>query len=97
MAARRRPSSLPKYGLPVGVQGLKEWAWTGDRTLMETVLYHLTTLAVVAVVLVLFLGLWNLSRGKSPNTSQKLMRWRVGLQAVAIFIILLYVVVHNYS
>ena len=31
---------------------------------METVLYHLTTLAVAAVVVVLFLGLWNLSRGK---------------------------------
>lgn len=64
---------------------------------METALYHLTTLAVAAVVLVLFLGLWNLSRGKSSNTSQKLMRWRVGLQALAIAIILLYVVVHNYS
>ena len=64
---------------------------------METVLYHLTTLAVIAVVVVLFLGLWNLSRGKSPNTSQKLMRWRVGLQALAIVIILLFVLVHNYS
>jgi cytochrome b subunit of formate dehydrogenase len=57
---------------------------------METVLY-------AAVVVVLFLGLWNLSRGKSPNTSQKLMRWRVGLQALAIVIILLFVLVHNYS
>jgi cytochrome b subunit of formate dehydrogenase len=64
---------------------------------METVLYHLTTLAVVAVVVVLLLGLWNLSRGKNPSTSQKLMRWRVGLQAVAIVIILLFVLVHNYS
>jgi hypothetical protein len=64
---------------------------------METVLYHLTTLAVIAVVLVLFAGLWNLARGKSPNTSQKLMRWRVGLQALAIVIILLFVFVHNYS
>lgn len=64
---------------------------------METVLYHLTTLAVIAVVLVLLAGLWNLARGKSPNTSQKLMRWRVGLQALAIVIILLFVFVHNYS
>jgi hypothetical protein len=63
---------------------------------METVLYHLTTLAVAAVAVVLLLGLWNLSRGKSPNTSQKLMRWRIGLQAVAIAIILLFVLVHNY-
>jgi cytochrome b subunit of formate dehydrogenase len=64
---------------------------------METVLYYLTTVAVIAVVLVLFAGLWNLSRGKSANTSQKLMRWRVGLQALAIVIILLFVFVHNYS
>jgi hypothetical protein len=64
---------------------------------METVLYHLTTLAVAAVVIVLFLGLWNLSRGSSPNLSQKLMRWRVGLQALAIVIILLFVLVHNYG
>jgi cytochrome b subunit of formate dehydrogenase len=64
---------------------------------METALYYLTMLAVAAVVVVLFLGLWNLSRGKSPNTSQKLMRWRVGLQALAIVIILLFVLVHNYS
>lgn len=64
---------------------------------MEAVLYHLTTIAVIAVALVLFAGLWTLSRGKSPNTSQKLMRWRVGLQALAIVIILLFVFVHNYS
>ncbi|MFA5898588.1 MAG: twin transmembrane helix small protein [Hyphomicrobium sp.] len=64
---------------------------------METVLYHLTTLAVAAVVVVLLLGLLNLARGKSPNTSQKLMRWRVGLQAVAIVIIVLFALVHNYS
>ena len=64
---------------------------------METVLYHLTTVAVAAVAVVLLLGLWNLTRGKSPNTSQKLMRWRVGLQALAIVIILLFVLVHNYN
>jgi len=63
---------------------------------METLLYHLTTVAVAAVVIVLMLGLINLWRGKSPNTSQKLMRWRVGLQAVAIVVILLFVLVHNY-
>ncbi len=62
---------------------------------METVLYHLTTLAVAAVVVVLVVGLWNLTRGTSPNLSQKLMRWRVGLQFVAIVIIMLFVLVHN--
>jgi len=63
---------------------------------MEYVLYNLTTVAVVAVFVVLLAGLWNLTRGKSPNLSQKLMRWRVGLQFVAIVIIMLFVFVHSY-
>jgi hypothetical protein len=61
---------------------------------MEFVLYHLTTVAVLAVLVVLLLGLWNLTRSQSPNLSQKLMRWRVGLQFVAIVIIMLFVLVH---
>jgi hypothetical protein len=44
--------------------------------------------AVFAVALVLFLGLVNMLRGGSPNLSQKLMRWRVGLQFLAILIII---------
>jgi hypothetical protein len=61
---------------------------------METVLYHMTTVAVVAVIIVLLLGLWNLMRGQNANLSQKLMRWRVGLQFVAIVIIALFMFVH---
>lgn len=58
---------------------------------METILYHLTTLAVVAVIIVLLMGLWTLLRGNSPNLSQKLMRWRIALQFVAIVIIMAFV------
>ena len=61
---------------------------------METALYHMTTIAVLAVVVVLLLGLWNLMRGKNANLSQTLMRWRVGLQFVAIVIIALFMFVH---
>jgi Hypoxia induced protein conserved region len=43
-------------------------------------------IAVGSVALVLFLGLVNMMRGGSPNLSQKLMRWRVLLQFVAIMI-----------
>jgi hypothetical protein len=46
------------------------------------------TIAVAAVAVVLLLGLWNLMRGGSANTSQKLMRWRVGLQFVAIVVVM---------
>ena len=45
-------------------------------------------IAVAAVALVLLLGLLNMMRGGSPNRSQKLMRWRVLLQFVAIVVIM---------
>ena len=50
--------------------------------------HYLTIVAVGAVFLVLVAGLVNMMRGGSPNTSQKLMRWRVGLQFVAILVIM---------
>jgi lysozyme family protein len=46
-------------------------------------------IAVGAVGAVLLLGLANMMRGGSPNTSQKLMRLRVLLQFVAIVIAML--------
>ncbi len=55
---------------------------------MHTVFQHLTTVAVLAVFVVLLLGLWNMMRGRSANTSQTLMRWRVGLQFLAIVIMM---------
>jgi hypothetical protein len=48
----------------------------------------LISVALGAVTIVLLLGLANMMRGGSPNTSQKLMRWRVGLQFVAIILIM---------
>lgn len=48
---------------------------------------QLTTIAALAVLVVLGLGLWNMVRkGSSPSLSQTLMRWRVGLQFLAIAI-----------
>lgn len=49
----------------------------------------LLPVAAGAVALVLLLGLVNMMRGGSPNTSQKLMRLRVLLQFVAIIIAML--------
>ena len=48
----------------------------------------LVAVAIGAVAIVLLLGLINMMRGGSPNTSQKLMRWRVGLQFLALLIVL---------
>jgi hypothetical protein len=58
---------------------------------MQSALNWFTTLAVIAVFLVLLAGLWNMMRGNSPNLSQKLMRWRVGLQFLAIVIAMIMV------
>lgn len=49
---------------------------------------YIVPLAVAAVAVVLVLGLINMMRGGSPNTSQKLMRLRVLLQFAAIVAIM---------
>jgi hypothetical protein len=51
--------------------------------------WFILPVAVAAVAFVLLLGLINMMRGGSPNTSQKLMRLRVLLQFVAIVITML--------
>ena len=48
----------------------------------------IAALAVGSVAAVLLAGFVNMARGGSPNLSQKLMRWRVGLQFVAILVII---------
>ncbi len=55
---------------------------------MHTVSNTLVGIAVFAVFFVLLMGLANMIRGGSPNLSQKLMRWRVGLQFLAILLII---------
>ena len=51
--------------------------------------HYLVPVAIGAVVVVLMLGLINMMRGGSSNRSQMLMRWRVGLQFLAIIVIML--------
>ena len=50
--------------------------------------HYAVPVAIGAVAVVLLLGLINMMRGGSPNTSQRLMRLRVLLQAVAIAIVM---------
>lgn len=49
---------------------------------------YLVPLALAAVFVVLLLGLFNMMRGGSSNASQKFMRWRVGLQFLAIILMM---------
>jgi hypothetical protein len=53
--------------------------------------------ALAAVGIVLVLGLGNMTRGGSPNMSQNFMRWRVGLQFVAIVVLMLIVYIKGQS
>ena len=55
----------------------------------DVLLYALIPIALCAVVVVLLLGFLNFARGGSPQISQKLMRWRVLLQFVALVVIML--------
>ena len=58
---------------------------------METALTVLAVVAMVAGVLVLLRGLWNMMRGGDGMTSNKLMQARVFLQFVALVLVLLVV------
>lgn len=55
---------------------------------METFMDILVPIAIAAVAVVLVAGLWNMMRGGSPNTSQKLMRARVLAQFAAIVLMM---------
>lgn len=54
----------------------------------EFLVYLLVPVAVGVVAVVLVLGLANMMKGGSPQTSQKLMRLRVLMQFVALVIIM---------
>ncbi|MEQ9520773.1 MAG: twin transmembrane helix small protein [Parvibaculum sp.] len=55
---------------------------------MADLLILAAPIAMGAVVLVLLLGLINMMRNGSASRSQNLMRWRVGLQFVAVIIVM---------
>ena len=55
----------------------------------EFMSHYMVPIAIGAVAIVLLLGLINMMRGGSPNTSQRLMRLRVLLQFVAVVVIML--------
>ena len=55
---------------------------------MSAALTLLIPIALLAVAVVLALGLWNMLRAGSGNASQKLMRWRVVLQFVAVVLVM---------
>lgn len=60
-----------------------------------TIFNYLIPAGLVAVSLALLAGLANMLRNGSPNTSQRLMRWRVGLQLITIIVVMCGVYLSN--
>jgi hypothetical protein len=54
----------------------------------QTIVNVVSVIAVGAVAIILFMGLWSMFRGGDGNRSQMLMRARVIAQAVALVVIL---------
>ncbi|WMT86690.1 twin transmembrane helix small protein [Pelagibacterium sp. 26DY04] len=55
---------------------------------MQAATNILIILAIGATTVILFMGLWNMFKGGSGNTSQKLMRARVIMQAIAVALLM---------
>lgn len=55
-------------------------------------IFFILIVAILAVILVLMFGLGGFAKGKGwvHSNSNKLMRWRIILQAVAVVLILIY-------
>lgn len=54
-----------------------------------TFINYLIPIGLAAVSLVLLAGLFNMLKSGSASTSQKLMRWRVGLQFATVVLVML--------
>jgi len=55
---------------------------------METIFLYLIPIVIGLVSIALLLGLLNMAKDGSVSFSQQMMRWRVGLQFVAIILIM---------
>lgn len=55
---------------------------------MEHLFKYLAPITMAAVVVVLLLGLFNMLRDGPGSRSQNLMRWRVGLQFIAVILLM---------
>ena len=57
--------------------------------MFRDILLILLALAMIAVLAVLGAGIVGLVRGSDPRKSNKLMQWRVALQALALLLVVL--------
>ena len=73
------------FGYGKLTQTISQTSITSDQTLL---LSYAILIALAAVGIVLLLGLWNMMSGRSLNTSQRVMRWRVVLQFIALCLVM---------
>ena len=66
---------------------------------MSGLLFTLMVIAMVAVLGVLFFGLFSMARGGAFNdrNANKLMRWRVALQGIAILLFVVFMLLYHQS
>ena len=57
-------------------------------TLAQRLVLYAVPLAIAAVATVLLFGLWNMVWGRSASNSQTLMRWRIVLQFIALWLVM---------
>lgn len=58
-------------------------------------LFIVAAIAVLGVAAILLIGIGNFGRGGDPKTSNKLMRWRIIGQFIAVALILLFVAIRR--
>ena len=51
-------------------------------------LFYLAPIAMAIVVIILAIGLWNMARGGNNDLAQKMMRYRVLAQFIAVILML---------
>jgi cytochrome bd-type quinol oxidase subunit 2 len=73
------------FGYGMLTQTLSQTSLPSNPT---TLVSYAILIALAAVGTVLLLGLWNLISGSSQNTSQRVMRWRVVLQFIALCVVM---------
>jgi hypothetical protein len=75
------------YGFGALTQSLGAM-FAGEGTLAQRLVLVAVPLALLAVATALSLGLWNMVWGRSAVTSQRLMRWRIALQFIALCLVM---------
>jgi hypothetical protein len=75
------------YGFGALTQSLGAMS-AGEGTFAQRLVLVAVPLALLAVATALSLGLWNMVWGRSAVTSQRLMRWRIALQFIALCLVM---------